>query len=57
MKRILVIEPPNQQDQQMPWNEETRKQFNLDPDDVECLEHGQIVFKLDVALSLEDVEE
>ena len=52
----LCKEAPYKEPEYFPWNEETRKQHNLDPLDVKLLEEGKVVWVGDIGYSLEEAE-
>jgi hypothetical protein len=53
----LVIEEPHQPLTEHPWNSATRTRFNLDALDIQILEDGQILWRGDIAYSLDDAED
>jgi hypothetical protein len=54
MSMELVVEAPYQKERRFPWDEATKKRFDLDRFDVESLENGDTLWQGDVALNLEN---
>ena len=57
MERVLLVEEPYMGIQGYPWDARTVQRFALDPDDVELLELGEIVWMGQTAYSLGEQEE
>jgi hypothetical protein len=57
MAKVLIVEPPNEKEREYPWNEATKRRWELTSDDAELLEADGSIFKDDVAFTLEDEDE
>lgn len=57
MAKVLCVDRENEGDTYHPWNEETKKRFKLDAEDVEYIEDDNVLWRGSVAFSLEEEEE